>query len=137
MNELREFKRQAEATRRSEAQLAVDMQRAEISAQRARQELNVYLSDVNTHARERSHQARTNEAEVFAEAWKMSGELRSELNEMHSKPSRQKAPGVDESAAAGSNAAGGISSARQALEDLRKVRQRYSAILKDSPADTS
>ncbi len=59
--------------------------------------------------------ARASEAEVLAEAWRMSGELRSELDAVRS----------GEAAVPQGN----DSSARRALQDLRELRQRYNDML--------
>ena len=88
--------------------------RAELAAQQARKELNSHLEEREQQFSQRVKMARASEAEVLAEAWRMSGELRSELDEIRS---------------AGAQGQSSDSRARQALQDLRELRQRYNDML--------
>lgn len=82
---------------------------------------NGHTQELNSRLEEREHQfsqrvqmARASEAEVLAEAWRMSGELRSELDAVRSGEAVPQ---------------GNDSSARRALQDLRELRQRYNDML--------
>lgn len=111
----REWKRQAAEARKAEAKASAGQQRAELAAQNARKELHRHLEEREQHFQQRVQQARASEAEVLAEAWRMSGELRSELDAVRSsdRPESELQEG----------------SARQALQDLRELRQRYTDML--------
>ena len=78
------------------------------------QDLNSHLEEREQQFGQRVQMARASEAEVLAEAWRMSGELRSELDAVRS---GEAAPASQDS------------SARQALQDLRELRQRYNDML--------
>eukprot|EP00435_Cladocopium_sp_Y103_P042632 s2293_g11.t2 len=110
----REWKRQAAEARRAEAKAMAGQQRAELAAQQARKDLNSHLEEREQQFSQRVQMARASEAEVLAEAWRMSGELRSELDAVRS---GEAAPPSQDS------------SARQALQDLRELRQRYNDML--------
>ena len=111
----REWKRQAAEARRAEAKASAAQHRAELAAQNARKELNRHLEEREQQFQQRVQQARASEAEVLAEAWRMSGELRSELDAVRTSD-RSDRPSEG-------------SSARQALQDLRELRQRYTDML--------
>ncbi|CAK9039971.1 Pentatricopeptide repeat-containing protein [Durusdinium trenchii] len=111
----REWKRQAAEARRGEAKAMAGQHRAELAAQQARKELNSHLEEREQQFSQRVKMARASEAEVLAEAWRMSGELRSELDAVRS---------GDAQIGQASD-----SSARQALQDLRELRQRYNDML--------
>lgn len=78
------------------------------------QDLNSHLEEREQQFGQRVQMARASEVEVLAEAWRMSGELRSELDAVRS---GEAAPPSQDS------------SARQALQDLRELRQRYNDML--------
>eukprot|EP00931_Biecheleriopsis_adriatica_P066282 TRINITY_DN40679_c0_g1_i1.p1 TRINITY_DN40679_c0_g1~~TRINITY_DN40679_c0_g1_i1.p1 ORF type:complete len:263 (+),score=67.21 TRINITY_DN40679_c0_g1_i1:175-963(+) len=116
----REWKRQAIEYRQAEAKCAAKQHQAEVAAQQARQALTRHVDE----QKEKDQTIKLQESEVLTEAWRVSGELRSELHTV----ARQSPYG----GSTGEVLQNG-SAARQALHDLREVRLRYTSLLDDLP----
>lgn len=126
--EAREWKRRAEALKRREEQLLKGEAQAQQRAREAQQELQSHLREAERRMAEHEVRLRTSEAEVLSEGWKMSGELRAELDACARQGGGQAqratpkvAPGPKESSDRGG--------ARKALQELRELRQRYASLL--------
>ncbi|CAE7364527.1 kz [Symbiodinium natans] len=112
----REWKRQAAEARRGEAQARAGQHREELAYSTLHRQFEEREAQYWAQYQQRVQQARASEAEVLAEAWQMSGELRSELDAVRERDLSER-PLSEQS------------SARQALQDLRELRQRYTDML--------
>mmetsp|Transcript_17331 Transcript_17331/g.49295 ORF Transcript_17331/g.49295 Transcript_17331/m.49295 type:complete len:284 (+) Transcript_17331:165-1016(+) len=126
--EVREWRRRADLFHRREEQALLGEQRAQESTARARQDLVRQMRDAEHRLADSERRAKSSEAEVLSTAYRISGELRHELDAV----SRA---GLADGAAGGEpqQQAIGQLSARQALQDLRRLRERYTNILADPP----
>jgi hypothetical protein len=130
--EAREWQRNAERFRVGEERAANAERMAEDSLRRARQELGRRNRDLEKRTAEVELRAEASEAEALATAYRLSGELRSELDTVRGATGGFNG-GRDQYYNAPRSPAPQVSQARRALEDIRGVRDRVDGLLQGYP----
>jgi len=128
----REWQRNAERFRVGEERAANAERMAEDSLRRARQELGRRNRDLEKRTAEVELRAEASEAEALATAYRLSGELRSELDTVRGATGGFNG-GRDQYYNAPRSPAPQVSQARRALEDIRGVRDRVDGLLQGYP----
>jgi len=132
--EAREWQRNAERFRSGEERAMAGERLAEDSLRRARQELGKRNRDLEKRTAEVELRAEASEAEALATAYRLSGELRGELDSVRGASRVIQTGGAPATYAGGGQAAvPQVSQARRALEDIRGVRERVDGLLSGYP----
>lgn len=129
--EAREWQRNAERFRSGEERAMASERLAEDSLRRARQELGRRNRDLEKRTAEVELRAEASEAEALATAYRLSGELRSELDSVRGAAAVRGMGGAPGQYAG--SPAPQVSQARRALEDIRGVRERVDGLLSGYP----
>lgn len=129
--EAREWQRNAERFRNGEERALAEARLSEDSLRRARQELGRKNRELEKRTAEVELRAEAGEAEALATAYRLSGELRGELDSVRSATGVRGAGGA--TAQYASSPQPQVSQARRALEDIRNVRERVDGLLSGYP----
>jgi len=132
--ESREWQRNAERFRNGEERAMAAERLAEDSLRRARQDLGRRNRDLEKRTAEVELRAEASEAEALAAAYRLSGELRGELDSVRT-ASGVRGGNMGYSAPMRDPSSPGpqTSQARRALEDIRGVRERVDGLLSGYP----
>lgn len=125
--EAREWQRNAERFRAGEERAMATERLAEDSLRRSRQELGRKSRDLEKRSAEVELRSEASEAEALASAFRLSAELRNELDAVKTNTSGARQIGGQPSPGRP------VSQARRALEDIRGVRERVDGMLSGYP----
>lgn len=135
--EAREWRRQLGLARRSEEMAVASERLAEDRARRTLQEFSRHTLDAQRRVAESELQAKTSEAEALSSVWRLSGELRSELDACRwaeIQAYMEGSPGAVADGGRGRPHGQQLLTTRQALQDLRSVRERVDGLLQELPS---
>lgn len=131
--EAREWQRNAERFRAGEERSMAEARLAEDSLRRSRQELGKRNRELEKRTAEVELRAEASEAEALATAYRLSGELRGELDSVRIASGVRGDPRGGGGGHGGASPAPQVSQARRALEDIRGVRERVDGLLSGYP----
>lgn len=133
MAEAREWQRNAARFQGAEERALAGERLAEDSLRRARQDLGKQNRALEKRSAEVELRAEASEAEALAAAYRLSGELRGEIDSVRSASARREGGSSGPGGAVPSSPAPQVSQARRALEDIRGVRERVDGLLTGYP----
>lgn len=131
--EAHEWQRNAEKFRAGEERAVASEKLAEDNLRRARQELGRQSRDLEKRTAEAELRAQAGEAEALSAAWKLSGELRSELDSVRLVGPYRGGGSSPRANFRSASPAPNVSQARRALGNVRGVKEQLDGMLTDYP----